>query len=223
MTVPLRIGFDVPFPPFALMIDGKPGGMLLELVAEAMARAGLACEWVPLTLDETEPALYSGKVDALGLKGITPERHATMDFSGPLVRSGSALFRRSDLKPSDNPHDFPGLRIVTPRRGPLIRQLEISCPELVIVPVDSYEASFETLLRGGADLAALNFHAGLAMARQHYAGKIGLPTRPYAALDIAFCVAKGKHTPMLAKFEAALSAIKAEGRANAIEQRWLVG
>ena len=26
MTQPLRIGFDVPFQPFALMIDGKPGG-----------------------------------------------------------------------------------------------------------------------------------------------------------------------------------------------------
>lgn len=221
MTQSLRIGFDVPFQPFALMIDGKPGGMLLELVAEAMARAGLAYEWVPLTLDETEPALYSGKVDALALKGITPERHATMDYSGSLVLSGSALFRRPDLKPSDDPHDFPGLRIVTPRRGPLIRQLEKSYPELVIVPVDSYETSFETLLSGGADLAALNFHAGVAMAKQHHAGKVGLPTRPYAPLDIAFCVAKGTQAAVLARFDAALAALKAEGRAKAIEQRWL--
>ena len=223
MTQPLRIGFDVPFQPFALMIDGKPGGMLLELVAEIMARAGLAYEWVPLTLDETEPALYAGKVDALGLKGITPERHATMDFSGSLVLSGSALFRRPDLRETNDPHDFPGLRIVTPRRGPLIKQLEKHYPELVIVPVDSYETSFETLLSGGADLAALNFHAGTAMAKQHHAGKVGLPTAPYAALDIAFCVAKGKHADMLAKFNAALAQLKAEGRAAAIEKKWLGG
>lgn len=223
MTSPLRIGFDVPFQPFALMIDGKPGGMLLELVAEALQRAGIAWEWVPLTLDETEPALYAGRVDALALKGIIPERHTTMDFSGSLVLSGSALFRRPDLKASDDPHDFPGLRIVTPRRGPLIKQLEKSYPELVIVPVDSYETSFETLLSGGADLAALNFHAGTAMAKQHHAGKVGLPTRPYAALDIAFCVAKGKQAAMLAKFDAALASLKAEGRAKAIEQRWLGG
>ena len=61
------------------------------------------------------------------------------------------------------------------------------------------------------------------MAKQHHAGKVGLPTAPYAALDIAFCVAKGKHAEMLAKFNAALAELKAEGRAAAIEKKWLGG
>ena len=67
-----RIGFDHPFQPFAYLDAGTPRGSLIERVAATMARAGLEFEWVPMTLEQTEPARYSGEVDALAFKGITP-------------------------------------------------------------------------------------------------------------------------------------------------------
>ena len=80
-----RIGFDHPFQPFAWLDGQTPRGTLIERVAAVMTQAGLAFDWVPMTLEETEPALYAGKVDALAFKGITPERGPLMDFSATLL------------------------------------------------------------------------------------------------------------------------------------------
>lgn len=209
-----KIGFDVPFPPFAELSEGRPRGLLLDLVAAALEHTGVLWEWTPMPLDETEPALASGRVHALAFKGITPERHAIMDFSGSLLVSGSALFRGAGIAPSDDPGDFSGMRIVTPRKGPLIRQVERLYPKLEVVPTTSYEESLERLVSGEVPLAALNFHAGIALANALHPGKVGLPTKPYAPLDMGFVVAKGRHPELLAAFEKALAALKTEGVAQ---------
>src|SRR5688572_2878375 len=124
-----RIGFDHPFQPFAFMQGDTPRGTLIDQIAAVMNKAALAFEWVPMTLDQTEPALYSGQVDALGFKGITKERLSTMEFSAPLVVSGAALFRRLDQPASDDPKSFAGKRAVTPRRGPLAAQFARDYPD----------------------------------------------------------------------------------------------
>ena len=49
-----RIGFDHPFQPFAWLDGQTPRGTLIERVAAVMAQAGLAFDWVPMTLEETE-------------------------------------------------------------------------------------------------------------------------------------------------------------------------
>ena len=204
-----RIGFDHPFQPFAFLDNGTPRGTLIERVAAIMTRAGLAFEWVPMSLEETEPALYSGKVDALAFKGITPERAPTMDFSVTLEVSGAALFRAAGLRVSDNPADFPGLRAATPRRGPLAAQFARDYPQLELRLVDSYESAFAALVSGEVQLAALNFQAGIQIANDLHPGQIGLPRSPYAPLPLAFAVAKGRHADLIEKFNAALQSLPA--------------
>jgi ABC-type amino acid transport substrate-binding protein len=201
----IRIGFDHPFQPFAYLDQGVPRGSLIEQVAQVMERAGLAFEWVPMSLEETEPALYSGAVDALAFKGVIPERAGLMDFSGTLVVSGAALFRAPGLRDSDDPKDFPGLRAATPRRGPLAAQFARDYPSIELVLVDSYESAFEALVRGEVQLAALNFQAGIAIANALHPGKIALPKAPYAPLPLAFAVAKGRQGELLRRFNAALA------------------
>ena len=202
-----RIGFDHPFQPFAFLDGETPRGSLIERVESIMTLAGLAIEWVPMTLDQTEPALYGGDVDALAFKGITPERASTMDFSTTLAISGAALFRANGLRESDDPRDFPGLRAATPRRGPLAAQFARDYPGVELVLVDSYESAFEALLGGQVQLAALNFQAGIQIANDLHPGLIGLPRTPYAPLPLAFAVAKGRNADLIQRFNAALHAI----------------
>ncbi len=202
-----RIGFDHPFQPFAFLEGDKPRGTLIDLVAAVMARAGLAFEWAPMTLDQTEPALYSSAVDALAFKGVTPERASTMDFSATLLISGAALFRATGLRESDNPRDFPGLRAATPRRGPLAAQFARDYPAVDLVLVDSYESAFDALVKGEVQLAALNFQAGIQIARDLHPGRVGLPRAPYAPLPLAFAVAKGRHADLIERFNTALQSM----------------
>jgi polar amino acid transport system substrate-binding protein len=174
-----------------------------------------------LKLDESDQALVDGKIDALAFKGDTPQRRQQFDFSAPIVISGGALFTRAGTPASKSLKDFAGKTVVTPRRGPLAAQIEKAAPDVKVLPSTSYEESLEWVLAGKADAAALNFQAGVRMARAKHPGKFTLPSEPYVSVPLAFSVAKGKNAELLKGFDATLAAMKADGAFKAIEERWL--
>jgi polar amino acid transport system substrate-binding protein len=76
-------------------------------------------------------------------------------------------------------------------------------------------------LAGKADAAALNFQAGIRMARAKHPGKFTLPSEPYSSVPLAFAVAKSKNAALMKRFDAAFAAMKSDGAFKAIEERWL--
>ena len=217
----LRLGHDAPFEPFALVENGRSAGMILDIVAEAMKRAKLDFAFMPLKLDESETALVEGKIDALAFKGDTAERRARIDFSQPIVISGGALFTRAGTPTSKSLKDFAGKSVVTPRRGPLAAQIAKAAPDVKVVESTSYPESFEMVLAGKADAAALNLQAGIRMARAKHPGKFTLPSEPYISVPLSFAVAKGQNADLLKRFGEQLAAMKADGAFKAIEEKWL--
>ena len=217
----LRIGLDVPYEPFGLMQDGQVTGMLVQLVGMLLDGLGLAHRFVPMPLADTEPALADGRVDALAYKGITPARLASIDFSAPIMISGGATFTRPGLSPSDDLRQFDGMRVVTTRHGPLWRHLETAHPSLQLLPAAHYQQALEMVLRGEADLAALNMHAGRAIAQRLFPGQLGLPQLPYMPLRTGFALRRGSHPELLLRFNAALAAARADGRWQAVHDRWV--
>jgi polar amino acid transport system substrate-binding protein len=217
----LRIGHDAAFEPFAMVESGRATGLILDIVAEAMKRMKRDFAFAVLTLDEADSALADGKVDALAFKGDAAERRARMDFSAPIVVSGGALFPRAGTPASKRLEDFGGKTVVTPRRGPLFAQIAQTAPDVKLAESTSYAGSFEMVIAGKADAAALNLQAGLRMARKSYPGKIALPSEPYIAVPLAFAVAKGKNAELLKDFNTTLAAMKADGSFKAIEEKWL--
>jgi polar amino acid transport system substrate-binding protein len=217
----LRIGHDAAFEPFAMVENGRATGLILDVVAEAMKRMKREFAFAVLTLDEADSALTEGKVDALAFKGDTPERRARMDFSAPIVLSGGALFARAGTPVSKSLKDFAGKTVVTPRRGPLFAQIAKAAPDVKLAASTSYAESFEMVIAGKADAAALNLQAGIRMARKSYPGQLALPSEPYIAVPLSFTVAKGKNAALLESFDATLAAMKADGSFGAIEEKWL--
>ncbi len=217
----LRIGHDAAFEPFAMVENGRATGLILEIVAEAMKRMKREFAFAVLTLDEADSALTDGKVDALAFKGDTPERRTRMDFSAPILVSGGALFARAGSPASKSLRDFAGKTIVTPRRGPLFAQIAKAAPDVKLAESTSYAESFEMVIAGKADAAALNLQAGLRMARKSYPGAFALPAEPYVAVPLSFAVAKGKNAALLKDFDSTLAAMKSDGSFKAIEEKWL--
>ena len=200
---------------------GRSTGLVLDAVAEAMQRMKAPYVFVLLTLDEAEPALAEGKVDALAAKGDTAERRVRFDFSAPIVVTGGALFTRAGAPAAKRLADFSGKVVVPPRGGPLFAQIAKTAPEVTLREATSYAESLALVLAGEADAAALNWHVGIRMARAKHPGKFALPSEPYIALPLAFAVAKGKHADVLKHLDAALAAMKSDGTLKAIEERWL--
>jgi len=217
----LRLGHDAPFEPFAMVENGRSTGLILDIVGEALKRAKIDFAFMPLKLDESETALVEGRVDALAFKGDTAERRARIDFSQPIVISGGALFTHAGTATSASLKDFAGKTVVTPRRGPLFAQIAKAAPEVKLLESTSYEESFELVLAGKADAAALNWQAGIRMARAKHPGKFALPDAPYVSVPLSFAVAKGKNAELLGKVEAALASMRADGAFKAIEEKWL--
>ena len=217
----LRIGFDVPFEPFGLLREGQPAGMLVELVAAMCNEAGIAHSFVTMPLAETEPSLMSGAVDALAFKGVTPERLPRMDFSDLLITTGAAIFTRIGTAHSDALEDFYGKTVVSPRKGPMWSFIERQHPALHLIDGDNYENAFAMLADGRADLAALNFHAGCAIARRLFPGQFNLPVTSYVPLPVALAMAKGRHPDLLARLNLALATLRRDGRWQQIHDRWM--
>ena len=219
----MRIGFDHPFAPFGFVEDGEPKGMLIELVGAVLERVGRPYEFVPLPLEQSERALLERRVDALAWKGISAERRKSMDFSAALTVTGGAAFTCPGLASSTDLNDFAGLTVVTPRSGPLYAQIEREFPGVKLRDGVTYEGSFDALLSGQADVAALNLQVGLLLARSKYPGEFGLPTAPCIPVPLAFAVPKGASQELLRSFDAQLAALQAEGAAQRIAEKWLRG
>jgi len=220
MNRPVRVGFDVPFEPFGLIDAGRATGMLVDLVRALLDRAHVAHEFVAMTLAETEGALFGGTVDALAFKGVTPERRHTMRFSAPLVVSGGATFTRIDDAPATTLAACAGRRVVTPRKGPLWSHIERNHPGIVLVDGESYEGSFDALANDRADVAALNLHAGIAIAQRLHPGRFRLPAEPYMPLEIGFAIAADGPADLLAAVDRALVAARADGTWQRIHDQW---
>jgi ABC-type amino acid transport substrate-binding protein len=221
MTRHFKIGYDVPFEPFGVLEDGKPSGMLIELTGTLLSRAGIAHEFISMTLAETEGALFNGRVDALAFKGVTAERLKTMTFSDPLIVSGAATFTRTGMAPQSDLAAYAGKKLVTPKKGPMWSNIERNYPAIALMDGDSYEGSFNVLIDGRADVAALNLHAGIAIANRLFPGKVACPTAPYAPLTIAFAIPKNGPAELVDSINRELVTAREDGTWQRIHDRWI--
>jgi polar amino acid transport system substrate-binding protein len=217
----VKLGFDVPYEPFGMLVDGKPVGMMVDLVGTLLTRAGVAHEFVTMPLADTEPALLSGAVDGLVFKGITPARQAIMDFSAPLIVSGGAAFVRKGGVSSSRLADYAGKSVVTTREGPLWRQIEALQPDIRLVAAAHYEDALESVLAGTADMAALNRVVAIALIQRRYRDRFELPADPFIPLSTGFAVRKGTHGELLATVNVQLERARADGTWQRIHDRWL--
>jgi ABC-type amino acid transport substrate-binding protein len=215
-----RVAYDPDFAPFAFDDGGRPAGLAVEIVAAAFARAGRAAAFVAVPHALQDAALAGGEVDAVALKGVTGARTGDYDFSAPMFVSGGAWFSSAERSAPD-PRPSAGARVATPAKGPLVAELAGLFPDLDVLKVDTYAEALRAVLDGRADVAALGLQVGIVIARRDFAGKFCLPQAPFKPIPMAVATAKGRDRPLLAAFDRALAALKADGTIAAIEARWM--
>ena len=99
-----RIGYDNQPPQHFAGKDGKPTGLIVELINEAARRRGIRLKW-SLEPESSEVALKTKKVDLWPIMTIRPERKKVVYITDPYredsiclyVRSGSAFTHLQDL------------------------------------------------------------------------------------------------------------------------------
>jgi polar amino acid transport system substrate-binding protein len=217
----IRIACQDNFPPFVDVKDGKPVGLVVDILNAAAARANFEVQFVLVPFDEVQGTLDDGRAQAIVPLAITRERQQTFDFSVPILMTGGALFVRA---PSPTPQTLAALAgkiLVTPRTGPLVPFLQKNATGVKLVLTKDYPESLARVVDGQADAAALNFQVGASMAAELYPGMLTRPSIMFTEVPDAVAVRKGQNARLLTLVNGGIAAIRADGSWQKISDRWL--
>jgi polar amino acid transport system substrate-binding protein len=217
----LRIAHNNLLPPFSELKDGRSVGLVVDIFAAAMARAGVSIELVPVPLEQMELSLQDGRAVASFPMAVTPERKDKLDFSDTLLMTGGSLYVRAPEPTPANLDTLAGKTVVTPTTGPLAAFIRKTAPDVRLIVTDDYESSLDRLVGGEADAAALNHQAGAMIANRVYTGRITMPGRMFLELPLAAAVIKGRNTELLGGLNSGLAAIRADGTWDRLNKSWL--
>lgn len=216
----VRIAHQEHFPPFVEVKDGTSRGLFVDVLLAAAARAGIDLAFVPVPFEQVQRTLEDGRAEAIFPLAITPERLQTFDFSAPFLITGGALYVRAPTATPESLATLSGKIVVTPRTGPLVAIIQKAAPEVKLVVTTDYEESLARLVSGEADAAALNFHVGARIAARLYPGQVTEPRTMFAEQPLAVGVLKGRGREILARLDAGLATIRADGTWQQINERW---
>ena len=113
-----------------------------------------------------------------------------------------------------------GKIVVTPRTGPLAAFIQKNAPDVKLEITRDYEESLARLVSDKAEAAALGFHVGLSIAGRLYPSQVTLPRTMFTELPFAVAVAKDQRQQFLTQLNAGISAIRADGTWQQINDRW---
>ncbi len=217
-TSPIRVAHEPDLPPLAWRDEGWSRGWVVELVAAALAEAGLGFTFVPRLGRLLEAELHGGEVDAVAGLGIVPERRERLAFSTPLLTTGGAWFLPT-VADGDTPAD--GARVTTPGSGPLQAAIAKTRPDLEVILASSYRDALSAVAHGFAGAAALGLHAGAHLARRDgFEEAIRIPDSPFLPIEVGLaCRPDAEGRALIAAFDAGLASIRAAGTADEIRRR----
>jgi polar amino acid transport system substrate-binding protein len=213
----VRLGSEGAYPPYNYVDEaGKLGGFDIDVGNEICKRAGLTCEWVVNEWDTIIPNLIAGNYDAiLAGMSITDERKKTIAFTQDYFPTDPSAFVAATGK-GLNLETPSGLRIGA--QGATIQHAWLEENAKANNTILAYETPDQAL----ADLNAGNLDAILAdksYLQETVAGSGGALELTGPELAIGGGVGAGLRqadTELLAKFDEALTAMKADGTLDAM-------
>ncbi len=210
----IRMGTEGAYPPYNFINDaGEVDGFERELGDELCARAGLTCEWVTNEWDSIIPNLVSGNYDTIiaGMS-ITEERDQVIDFTQnymvPATSAYAALSADVDVKTG-----VISAQTATIQAGHIAASgatlVEFATPDETIAAVRNGEAV--AVFADKDYLVPIVAESGGALVwageEVQLGGGVGMGIRE-------------SDTELRDKFNAAITAMKADGTLNAMITKW---
>jgi PAS domain S-box-containing protein len=146
---PLRIAITTDYPPFmALLPDGKPTGLLVEMWQAWSAATGTPITFVASDWAETLENVRSGKADIHPGMFRNAERAEWFDFSEPIHEIKTALFSRRVDGKAVTMESLNGMQVGVLKGGFQERFLKDTAPAIERVVFDDGLAMIRALLSG---------------------------------------------------------------------------
>jgi len=224
----IRIGLDsAPYPPFSeTNASGELVGWEVEIGAALCEAMGETCEVVPVAWDGIIPALLAKKIDAIvGSMSITEERMKTIAFSDKYYNTPAALVAAKSADMDGSPDSVKG-KIIGVQVSTIHQNYAQTHFESMADSIKTYQNFDEhnqDLASGRVDAVigdSLAFEAFLTSdAGKDFEIKASLSDEVIFGPGVGAGIRK-EDTELLAKFNAAIAKIRADGTYQKISDKY---
>ena len=205
--------------PYVWNERGQAQGLTVDLARAAAEKAGLAIRVEAVDWTTAQRRVATGEADALVQINPSPERERVYDFSLPLLESRFHLFKLHGKKVVSDIYSLGGKRIgIEPGGFPeqYLRQRD----EVVAVVLPNWQAGFEMLRTGQLDAILVDRWVGEHALQSMRLTGIDIVEPALFASTSRIAVRKGNRE-LLARINAGLEAIAADGTRKTIENSWV--
>jgi glutamine transport system substrate-binding protein len=215
----LTIGIDTSFMPFEFKHEGTYVGFDIDLIDAIAKENGWRYTLKPMDFNGLIPALQTRQLDA-ALAGIAikEERKRVIDFSDPYYQSGLAALVRIDAPDVASMQAFAGKRIAAKTGTATIDWIKANLPGAVIEQFPNIDQAYMALEAKRVDVAMHDAPNVQYFAKTAGFGKVKLGAPPVSGDE--YGIAFPKKSPLVADVNTALTALKADGRYQALHTKW---
>lgn len=215
----LIIGSNVGSPPFAFKKDDGYSGFDIEVWAEVAK--GLNHKWrvQPMEFGALIPALQTRNIDAIVSQlFIKPERQKVIDFSVPYYQSGLVAITGINNTTIKTPDDLAGKSIGTETGTIAVDFIKEHVKGASVEQMPSINNALLALEAGRTDAVVYDTPALMYYANNAGKGKVRVIRPTLEGRDVGIGFQKG--SPLVAPANAALAAMKADGRLKGLREKW---
>jgi polar amino acid transport system substrate-binding protein len=217
----IRVAVPQDFPPFGSVgTDMAPMGYDIDMANLIAEQLGVKAELVPVTSANRIPYLQTNKVDlVISSLGKNPDREKVIDFSTAYAPFFNGVFAPAELSAA-KAEDLAG-KVVGVTRGAVedLELTKIAPADTVIKRYDDNNGTISAFLSGQVEAVATgNVVAAAILAKNP-------PKRPELKFLIknspCYIGLNKNEAALLEKLNAIIAAAKADGKLNAVSQKWL--
>jgi polar amino acid transport system substrate-binding protein len=215
-TVKVRVASDATWPPFEMVDETTKEliGFDIEMVNAIAAEAGFEVEFVNVGFDPLLAGISECQYDAaVSAITITPERGENMLFSDPYINAGQIVTVKIDNTSINSKDDLAG-KTVGAQIG-TTGAIEVEAiAGATLTTFDTVDLAFLALQNGQIDAVVADSPTAAGFVTQN-ADKLKMVGSVFTDENYGIAVCK-TNTDLLAKFNAGLAAIKANGTFDAL-------
>ncbi|MEK7393539.1 MAG: transporter substrate-binding domain-containing protein, partial [Fibrobacterota bacterium] len=213
------LGGNAHYPPITYQEHGEAKGVTVDIAKAIGERMGVTVDVRLMEWKDAQASLLRGEMDAVAPMSPTPARKAIFDFSQPIIESEVSIFVLSERVGVASLADLRGLRVGA-TEGSLAMQVLRS--DSAIVPIaltDSLLGGFKMLRDGRLDAIVADHWVGNYLLAENRIAGIRSMEEPLARFPAAIAVRKGSPDEV-ARLDAAIASLRADGTIERIYQRW---
>ncbi|KGC43672.1 glutamine ABC transporter substrate-binding protein GlnH [Burkholderia pseudomallei] len=215
----LVVGTDTSFMPFEFKQGDKYVGFDLDLWAEIAKGAGWTYKVQPMDFAGLIPALQTQNID-VALSGMTikEERRKAIDFSDPYYDSGLAAMVQANNTTIKSIDDLNGKVIAAKTGTATIDWIKAHLKPKEIRQFPNIDQAYLALEAGRVDAAMHDTPNVLFFVNNEGKGRVKMAGAPVSGDKYGIGFPKG--SPLVAKVDAELARMKADGRYAKIYKKW---